>query len=145
MNKFIAATALSCAMVSLSACSLNGAKAQESSAEQVSAQLMGDEWVVEEISGQGVVDASRATLQFGADGRLSGNASCNQYGTQFSLEGDRLVLGPIVATRRACAMDLMDQEKLFFEVMNSAGQVKFGPGGVLTITAENGLFLTARR
>ena len=38
--------------------------------------LIGDEWVVEDIGG-GLIDRSRATLDFGVDGRLAGRASCN--------------------------------------------------------------------
>ncbi len=54
--------------------------------------LRGGEWVVEDITGVRLVDQSRITLAFGADGRVSGKASCNRYGAEYSLTGEGLTI-----------------------------------------------------
>ena len=53
--------------------------------------LKGKEWVVEDIDGKGIIDNSRASLNFGDDGRLYGRASCNTYSAKYTLtsEGSR--------------------------------------------------------
>lgn len=42
------------------------------------------------------------TLVFAGDARLRGNSGCNHYDAQYRIEGDRLVLGPVAATKMFC-------------------------------------------
>lgn len=44
---------------------------------------------------------SGITLAFDA-GRMSGHGGCNQYGASYTVEGEQLRPGPVVATKRAC-------------------------------------------
>src|SRR5207247_4278771 len=41
--------------------------------------LRAGEWTVEAIDGVPLAPGSRATIRFGSDGRVSGDASCNTY------------------------------------------------------------------
>jgi uncharacterized membrane protein len=50
--------------------------------------LTGAEWVVEDIGRRGIIDSSRVTLTFGADGALGGTASCNRYATSMTIGGE---------------------------------------------------------
>ncbi len=84
-------------------------------------------------------------MKFGADGRLSGKASCNRYGASYETEGDRLSIGPIAATRMACAPPLMQQETRFLSLL--AGVRRWSvASGALTLYSEDGArALRARR
>lgn len=39
-------------------------------------------WVVEDIGGKGIIDGSRVTMKFGADGQLTGRAGCRPHDTR---------------------------------------------------------------
>jgi heat shock protein HslJ len=58
---------------------------------------------------------------FGADGRVTGSAGCNRYFASFSVEGEALSLGPVGASRRACAKPdgVMQQEAAFLAALGS--------------------------
>jgi putative lipoprotein len=103
------------------------------------------EWVVEDISGRGVVDRSRVTMSFAPDGQLSGKAGCNGYGAGYEITGDKLKVGPIRATRMACAPALMTQEAAFLDVLGSAGGFRIRPDGALVLSDMSGRTILARR
>jgi heat shock protein HslJ len=54
---------------------------------------------------QAIVSAlagTQITLELREDGTLGGSDGCNRYMSGFTLEGDRLTIGPIATTRMAC-------------------------------------------
>ena len=53
-----------------------------------------------------LIDRSRATLEFGVDGRLAGRASCNTYSTSYKLTGESLTIGATATTMMSCAPSL---------------------------------------
>jgi heat shock protein HslJ len=107
--------------------------------------LQGREWVVEDIGGKGIVDNSRATLDFGADGRLAGRGSCNNYFAQYTLTGEGLTVARAGATMMACAPALMDQEGLFLEILRNVRRFDLGEDGALVLRTDDGRTITARR
>lgn len=48
------------------------------------------------------VDPSRYTLEFGADGALSGQADCNRIHGRWTASGTSMTLGPFAMTRAMC-------------------------------------------
>lgn len=110
------------------------------------ALLAGDEWVVEDIDGGGVIDASRATLAFAPDGRVVGRASCNQYATEAALNGESLAFGATAVTRRACTEALMRQEHRFVDALSRVAGFDLDPTGALLLNAADGApLIRARR
>lgn len=107
--------------------------------------LQGDEWTVEEIAGDGVIDGSRVTLNLGADGRISGSAGCNRYSGTFTIGGERVTVGPLAGTRMACAPALNAQEDRFLEVLAGIYGFAVDDGGTLIMRAADGRTLKARR
>lgn len=107
--------------------------------------LQGPEWVIEDLAGGGVVDRSRATLNFGADGRLSGRASCNNYLGAYALTGEGLTLSTSATTMMACAPALMRQEALFFDLITRVRRFELDSQGGLTLLTDDGRTLLARR
>jgi len=110
------------------------------------ALLQGGEWRVESIGGATVVEGSSVTLDFGADGRLAGKASCNRYAGSYALNGENLVLSKMASTMMACVPDaLMQQESRFHEILNQVKRFRFGSDGALILQAGDGRTITARR
>lgn len=107
--------------------------------------LKGPEWVVEDINRGGIIDRSRATLDFAEDGRLSGRASCNTYTGRYSLTGERMAVTKLAATRKACAPSLMQQEDKFLRVLRDVVGFDFDAHGGLVLRTSDGRTILARR
>lgn len=109
------------------------------------ALLLGGEWVVEDIVGKGIVDNSRATLNFGEDGTLTGRGSCNTYGATWNLSGERLTVTEGRATLMACSPALDNQEREFMRILAAANRFDITDDGALLLVAGDGETITARR
>lgn len=109
------------------------------------AALQGEEWVVEDIAGGGIIDNSRVTLQFGAAGQLNGRASCNSYHGRYDQTGSNLSVSGIAGTLMACAPALMQQEQNFFGVLRDINRFEFSADGALLLRTADGRSLLARR
>ena len=86
-----------------------------------------------------LIAGSEISLKFGADGQVSGNAGCNQYGGGYQVQGANLKIGPLVNTSMACTSPegVMDQEaKYLAALQNSATYVI--EGNTLTIRDAGG-------
>lgn len=96
-------------------------------------------WRAEDIGGGGIIDRSRATLMFGADGRISGSASCNDYSGSYALDRGALnFTSALVATQKACVPSLMDQEQRFLAILGAARQIELLPTGALLLSTPEG-------
>ncbi|HWB56477.1 MAG TPA: META domain-containing protein [Gaiellaceae bacterium] len=68
------------------------------------------EWIL--VGGRG------ETLRLDA-GHLSGFSGCNRYVGGYTLDGDRLTVGPIATTRMACAPEAMEAEDAFLAALGA--------------------------
>ena len=109
------------------------------------ALLQGTEWRVEDINGNGIIDRSRVTLNFSADRRVSGKASCNAYTGEYTLTGEGLTISKTVSTMMACAPALMGQEDLFLDVLKNVQRFTLTPDGALILHTGDRRTITARR
>jgi len=109
------------------------------------ALLIGDEWVVEDIGGGGIIDRSRVTLEFGVDGRLAGRASCNAYTTTYALTGETLTVGTTATTMMSCATSLQEQERRFLEILQRVRRFDINETGALVLQDDLGRRVSARR
>lgn len=108
------------------------------------ADLTGKEWMVASLDGTPVLTASPVTMNFGDDGRLSGNASCNAYTGSYKINDSALYVGPLALTRKACMGDAMAQETAFVQLLEAVSEMQIDETGTLTISGEAGETLTAR-
>ncbi|MDT8345123.1 MAG: META domain-containing protein [Thermohalobaculum sp.] len=108
------------------------------------ALLAGPDWVVEDIAGGGVIDASGVTLGF-AEGQVWGSGGCNRYSGGFSLTGESLGIGPLAATMMACEPALMTQERRLFKALADATGFDIDPTGALVLKAADGAVLVRAR
>jgi heat shock protein HslJ len=109
------------------------------------ALLRGAEWVVEDVAGKGIVDRSRATLNFGPDGRVYGRGSCNNYTAQYTLTGEGLTVSKAAGTMMACAPAFMEQEALLLGLLADVRAFDVRDDGALVLRAGDGRTITARR
>lgn len=95
-------------------------------------------WVIEQARSEPIIDKRRARLVLGRDGRLSGHNSCNAMNGSFTLEGDRIRIGPIATTRMACAELQREQEDRILSALELAVTARVRPDGLLEIRDADG-------
>lgn len=125
--------------LTLAACATTGGDAPGSPRT-----LIGPEWIVEDLAGHGVIDNARATLQFGADGQVTGDTSCNRYFASYRVAGAKLEIEKAGVTRRACAPAVMDQEQRFLGLFNAVNSYRIDETGALVLVTAAGTTITAR-
>jgi putative lipoprotein len=106
-----------------------------------SEQLADSKWLVEDISGRGVIDNLQTTLEFGADGRVDGRAGCNRWTASWRVAGDNLALGPAATTRMACTPAVGDQEQKFLAALAAVRTFRIDARGLLILLNGKGASL----
>lgn len=103
-------------------------------------------WRIEQARSAPLTDRRAARLDFGPDGRLTGNASCNSITASYTLAGDKLKIGRIATTRKACGEALMEQEDRVLTALERAARATVPPHGFLTLQdAEGAVLMRASR
>ena len=83
--------------------------------------LAGSEWKPLRISGWEVPEASSVFVQFRGQGRLEGFTGCNRLFGEYEASDGRLSVGPVVATRKVCDDDHVQQvETALLAALDSA-------------------------
>ncbi len=77
-------------------------------------ELAGSEW--------GFSDGTDRFVKFSQDGEMRGNGGCNNFFGTYDLDGTRLKVGPIAATKRACP-DL-DKEREFLNALQNSTRIE---------------------
>lgn len=80
---------------------------------KVIAKFTDVDWQLTELLGQAVSNDSGAYVHFSAEGKVFGNAGCNQFAGGWELEQYRLKVGQLALTMRACAEEVMQLEQQF--------------------------------
>ncbi|MFZ4484446.1 MAG: META domain-containing protein [Chthoniobacterales bacterium] len=96
--------------------------------------LVGSSWIVTDLAGTAPLTDAPMTFAFDAEGNISGNASCNRFGGRSLIEGDRITISRVRATRRYGPQDQMEQEQRFLVLLQAAQS--------WALTAEDNLILT---
>lgn len=73
------------------------------------------------------------TLTF-EENRLSGSSGCNRYMGSFSVTGDRLSIGPLGSTRRACDPATMALESRYLAALGAVESYDLDEHGQLWLT-----------
>lgn len=114
-----------------------------STAGENSSSLTG-EWMVEDIAGRGMIDNSRATLVFRADGAFSGRASCNIMASAYRAAEHMLTIQPVSLSRATCPPAIMNQEALLVEQLSLVRSYSFDETDALILEGESGALVLAR-
>ncbi len=106
--------------------------------------LIGQEWIVQDLNQQGIIDFSRLTMSFDDEGRLSGFTSCNQFSTAYEFN-ERLDVASAITTQKVCPVAIMNQEKLFLTTLADVESLDISINGALILKTADGRTITARR
>lgn len=107
--------------------------------------LIGREWIIEDIDGRGVIDNSPASLLFGPDGSLSGNATCNRIIGTYEQTGQSIVVTNTGTTMMICPPSLQNQEELLLEIIANIESFSIDDTGALVLHTSNNKSILARR
>lgn len=86
--------------------------------------LVGTRWLLEDLSGRGVIDRLQSTLAFPEPGRVAGVAGCNSFTGQLLLTGEQMALSGLASTRKACQPAVADQETRYLESLSQARRIR---------------------
>jgi len=75
-------------------------------------------------------------IEFGSDGRMSGNVGCNGFGGDYKVSGNKITFGPVMSTMMFCEA-VADQESKTLAVFQESANFVFD-GNTLTITSLDG-------
>jgi heat shock protein HslJ len=94
-------------------------------------------WVATTIGGTAVVPGTTIDASFADDGRITGTAGCNRYSAPCTRDGERIAIGPTVATRMYCGAPegIMEQEAAYFAALARASGIRFGEDTLTLVDA----------
>ena len=127
-------------------------KAEVATYEVVDQSLDGTSWLV--ISYNTGTEAVRSvildteiTANFGEDGQITGNTSCNDYFGPYETEGDTISIGPLGTTRKMCAEPegVMEQESAYLAALQTATMYRIEGQRMRMLTAEGATAVTFDR
>jgi len=106
---------------------LNTDSATIATFSRISADLPGTSWDVTSYNTgseavRSLIIGTEITLAFEEDGTVVGNASCNDYNGTYSLDGERITIGPLAITQKACTAPegIMEQEAQYLAALQNA-------------------------
>jgi heat shock protein HslJ len=108
----------------------------------VGAGLAGTSWNLFEMGGTADFAHLVPTIDFGADGTVSGFAGCNRFGGTFTVEGRDLHLGPLATTKIFCQRPASAVEGDYLKALvnvatweiSGSGRLELGGGVSMTFT-----------
>ncbi|MEX1171483.1 MAG: META domain-containing protein [Chloroflexota bacterium] len=94
--------------------------------------LAGTSWVLAEIPTAPIVDTI-PTLDFGADGTVSGFAGCNTFNGTYQADESSIAFGPLATTKIGCPDPTMLVERAYLAALASATSWRIGEAGRLVL------------
>jgi heat shock protein HslJ len=87
----------------------------------------------------GVITGTTLTAEFGRDGTIAGKSGCNNYTGSYSVDGDKIKIGPLASTMMACTdpEGVMEQETQYLAALQMAESYQV-EGRVLELRRSDG-------
>ena len=101
------------------------------------ATLPDSAWQVTTFAGQATLADHPITFEFDNEGNIAGDGSCNRFGGSCKIEGDKIEVGPLRSTRRACEQDITQQEQKFLALLGTTTAWSI-EGAELILTSPDG-------
>jgi len=96
-----------------------------------SLNLVGSEWLLEDLGGSGVIDRVQATLSFPEAGKAAGRGSCNRFFGSVVISGNTIKFSGLGSTKMACPEALMKQEDKYLSALQAAERFESSDGSLL--------------
>jgi len=84
------------------------------------------------------------TIEFGADGGVSGFAACNTFSGTFTIDGPTVALGPLATTKMACERPASAVEAEYLGALSGVATWSIEPDGRLLLGGQVPLRFTRR-
>ncbi|MDG6256634.1 MAG: META domain-containing protein [Methanomicrobiaceae archaeon] len=121
-------------------------------AGNVPANLTAHTWVLDlYVAGDNqfkpVLNDTRITAVFGADGLLSGSGGCNIYAAQYDAGGELLSIGPVASAKTICSEppELMNQEAAYLAALHRVAFFAFSSGELRLLDGDRRTVLVFSR
>lgn len=101
------------------------------------APVFGQSWVVEYVDGIGAIADPRATFRISEAGKAGGSGPCNVYFATAKVEGRSIAISNIGSTFKACAPEVMAEEKAMFEALSKAASFRIDAGKLIIADKDN--------
>lgn len=108
-----------------------------SGTEPAAASVFGQLWVVDYVDGIGAITAPQATFRVSEAGKAGGSGPCNTYFATAKVDGQAIAISEIGSTYKACAPEVMAEEKALFDALAKAASYNVD-AGKLTIIDKDG-------
>lgn len=93
--------------------------------------VFGQSWVVEYVDGIGAIADPRATLHISEAGKAGGSGPCNVYFATAKVDGQSIAISNIGSTFKACAPEVMAEEKAMFDALVKAASFRIDAGKLI--------------
>jgi heat shock protein HslJ len=103
--------------------------------------VAGTSWRPVALSGFSGTDERPVLIEFENAEKVSGFAGCNSYFGSYEHKGDKLSLGPLATTRKACPGDIMNRETDFLKLLEQARLAEVTAGELILKTLEGAVLL----
>lgn len=121
--------------------------------EAQSQELAGTSWLANFVntgSSEGVVSSSsiqaaQQTLLFDNDGKISGNAGCNDYFANYEVNGSNLSFSAVGATKMFCGEGLMAEETAFLAALEKAASYRINGNSLQIFAADDSTLISFSR
>jgi heat shock protein HslJ len=97
-------------------------------------------WILDGTGSTPAISAGATVTLVHDSGNVSGQAPCNTYRTEFTVDGDRVEVGPIATTRMACESKVTEAETDFLKALERVDTVAAN-GDRLTLAGPDGVEL----
>jgi heat shock protein HslJ len=86
-----------------------------------------------------VINGTRITMEFGQDGRVTGNGGCNNYFAPYQVNGSSITINPPGSSQQVCSEPegIMEQEAEFLTTLHSAATFRIDGNMLEILTAGN--------
>ena len=99
--------------------------------------LAGSRWHPSAVYAHPISAEERIFIEFKPDGKVTGSGGCNRFSGSYAVDGDKISIGPLAATKMFCLDPPMSNEALLFGALARA--TRFARDGIeLTLSDDDG-------
>ncbi len=91
------------------------------------------------------IQAAQQTLSFAKDGKISGNAGCNDYFANYEVDGNKLSFSAIGSTKMFCGDGLMAEESAFLSALEKAASYRITGDSLQIYAADDTTLISFSR
>lgn len=100
-------------------------------------ELIAKSWTLNAAASKPALGNAKVTIEFAADGTVSGQGPCNRYHGSVDYGDDTVTISQVASTMMACEGDAMANEATFHKALQTTHRVSFDDGhDTLTLRAN---------